>query len=88
MSTKELDPEFQTHVVEALSEVAVGDFGEVTADRELVDLGLDSISVAEMIIILEDKVDVSIEMEELQELVTFGDLQALVVKLREQPPEH
>ncbi len=79
----ELDPEFKVHLEEALSEVSAGDIGELTADRELADLGLDSISIAEMVLELEDKIDVTIDQEDLEKLVTFGDLQELVKRLQE-----
>lgn len=78
---RELDPEFKKHLEEALEEVATGDVGPITAERELGELGLDSISIAEMILILEDKVDVDIEQEELEQLRTFADLEDLVGRL-------
>lgn len=78
----ELDPEFKSHLEEALAEVAAGEIGDLTADRELADLGLDSISIAEMVLELEDKIDVTIDQEDLETLVTFGDLQDLVKRLQ------
>lgn len=80
----DLDPEFKQHLEEALAEVAAGDIGEVTADREIADLGLDSISLAEMVLELEDKIDVVIEPEDLQSLETFGDLEAFIKKVAEE----
>ena len=82
MAAKQLDPEFKQHLMEALEEVSPTEIGEITADTELSDLGLDSISLAELVIVLEEKVDVTIEPEELEALVTFGDLQGMVQKLR------
>lgn len=80
----ELDPEFKQHLEEALLEVATGDIGPITADRELMDLGLDSISIAEMVIELEDKIDVTLEMEDMKELETLGDLQELVRRVMDE----
>lgn len=77
----ELDPEFKEHLSEALSEVAAGDIGPLTADRELAELGLDSISISEMVIVLEDKQDIDIDASQLAGLSTFGDLQDLVQKM-------
>lgn len=81
MSVKSLDPKFRKHVEEALAEVATTEIGEITAQTELAELGLDSISWGEMIIILEEKIDVTIEPEEMEQLKTFGDLQELVERL-------
>ncbi|MEW6279688.1 MAG: acyl carrier protein [Candidatus Eremiobacterota bacterium] len=82
MTEKTLNPEFEKHVAAALKEVSTKDLGPVTADRPLSELGLDSVSVAELMIVLEDKFDVSLEQGDLEQLKTFGDLQDLIERAK------
>jgi len=77
-----LTPEFVDLVKTALSEVTVIDVGPITADRRLRDIGLDSMALAELILLVEERLDVSLERSHLQGIETFGDLQALLERLR------
>lgn len=73
-----LDPEFIRVVQNAIRQVTVKDLGPITAERELNDLGLDSVSTAELIIVLEDSFDLNLDQTEVEKLKNFGDLAALV----------
>ena len=77
-----LDPEFANKLSEALAKVSTRDVGPITADRPILELGLDSISLAEMVLVLEDELDIGLEQRDVMELKTFGDLQDLVEKVR------
>lgn len=79
---QQLDPEFVDHLQQALSQVTAKEVGPITADREIVELGLDSVSMVEMMVVLEDELDITLEQDELEGLKTFGDLQALVQERR------
>ena len=73
-----LDPEIAKKLEKGLYEVSGREVGEITAERRIDELGLDSVSFAELIILLEDELDVVVENEELVELETFGDLGELI----------
>lgn len=77
-----LDPEFLRVVENAIKQVTVKDLGPITAERPLNDLGLDSVSTAELIIVLEDSLDLSLEQSDVEKLKNFGDLAALVEQAR------
>ena len=56
--------------------------GPITADSALVkDLNLDSIQSFEMVADLEDHYDISIPLDDIQELETVGDLAGIVSNL-------
>ena len=77
----ELNPEFKRHLQDALTEVSTdGEAEEVTANQKLVDLGLDSICLSEMIMELEERLDVTIDDDDLDKLETFGELQEFVMQ--------
>lgn len=77
-----LDPRFVEAVEKALAQVTTREVGPITADRELADLGLDSVSMAELILVMEDELGVSVDLVEAEGLKTFGDLQELVARLK------
>ena len=77
-----LDPEIAREIREGLLEVSSRDVGEITAERRIDELGLDSVSLAELVFLLEEKLDVIIEMEEMAEVETFADLSDLIKKRR------
>lgn len=55
---------------------------EVTLEAELVnDLGLNSIEIADLILLCEDKYDVEIDEEEIRGCVTLGDFIAYLEKI-------
>lgn len=87
MSGQALDPEFEQSVRESIRQVSPREIGPITADGAIADLGLDSVSVAELFIVLENTLDVTIEDDDLVRLKTFGDLQVLVARLRATPQE-
>lgn len=74
MSESTLSPEFVSHVQRALQKVSTRDCGPITADRTLVDLGLDSVDIAELLIELEEEFDVTLDEQTLGGIKTFGDL--------------
>ncbi|HXE71626.1 MAG TPA: acyl carrier protein [Candidatus Nitrosotenuis sp.] len=86
MSADVLAPDFLQAVQESLAQVTVEDVGPITAERALADLGLDSVSQMELILVMEDRLNVSIDAQDLESLTTFGDLQSLVARLRGQTP--
>lgn len=69
-------------VEDAVRQVTVKDLGPITADRQLNDLGLDSISTAELIIALEDSFDLNLDQTEVEKLKDFGELAQLVERAR------
>lgn len=77
-----LDPQFVDAVQKALGQVTTRDVGPITADRPLLDLGLDSVSLAELILVMEDELGVAIDLGAMETLKTFGDLQDLVASLK------
>ena len=82
MSVQSLDPEFERSVRESIRQVSPREVGPIAADGRIADLGLDSVSVAELFIVLENTLDVTIEDDDLARLQTFGDLQELVHRLK------
>jgi len=86
MSSETLDPRFVQSVQDALHEVCPRDLGPITYDRPIVELGLDSVSFAELLVVLEDKLDLTIEDSALKDVKTFGDLQAVVTRLTSNEP--
>jgi acyl carrier protein len=66
--------------MEALEEVADREVGPLTVERSLADLGLDSVAMAELLVVLEDKLEVTLDEGELASIKTLGDIQALVLK--------
>jgi len=83
MESATLSPEFIELVNSALTEVTVKDVGPITADRPLRDLGLDSMALAELILLVEERLNVSLDRSHMQGIQTFGDLEALLARLRE-----
>lgn len=79
-----LDPRFVEAVQKALAQVTTREVGPITADRPLLDLGLDSVSMAELILVMEDELGVAIDLTAMESLKTFGDLQDLVATLKTQ----
>ena len=57
-------------------------FGELSADQPISDLGLDSVTVIEMVGVLEDRLQLRFNDEDLARINTFGDLGAMVRKYR------
>lgn len=78
MSSTILDPEFSKKVQAALDEVSGRAVGPISADLRLDELGLDSVSISELVLVLEDELDITLEPEELFEVETFGDLEKLI----------
>lgn len=73
---------FLEKVQKALQQVASRDVGPVQRERAIADLGLDSVSMAEMLVLLEDELDLSLEQSDVEKVKTFGDLEELVLRLR------
>lgn len=84
---RQLTPEFLELVRKNLGEVTVEDVGPITADRELKDLGLDSMSMAELILLIEEQLGLSLERSHMEGVKTFGDLEDLLERLRPVPKE-
>ncbi|MCA9775541.1 MAG: acyl carrier protein [Candidatus Eremiobacteraeota bacterium] len=75
-----LDPETAQLIEKGLRELTSRDVGPITSDRRIDELGLDSVSTGELIIVLEDELDLFLDDQELVGLETFGDLGALIQK--------
>lgn len=84
---RQLTPEFLELVQKNLGEVTVEDVGPITADRELKDLGLDSMSMAELILLIEEQLGLSLERSHMEGVKTFGDLEDLLERLRPVPKD-
>jgi acyl carrier protein len=82
MPVTPLEPHFVERVQYALSQVSNLDVGPVTSERPLKDLGLDSVTMAELLIVLEESMEISLEQTDIEQLRTFGDLQDVVHRLR------
>lgn len=70
--------EFAERLRATLSQVLPDQVDDLPADRRLADLGLDSVALAEFILALEDELDITLEVEELDGLETVGELEALL----------
>lgn len=77
-----LDPEFAQALREIMQELSAREVEECRADQALTDLGLDSMSVAEVVVMLEERWNVVLELEEVEQIETFGQLQQLVQSKR------
>jgi acyl carrier protein len=73
-----LKPEFIETVSEALKKVTTYDFGPIQEERPIADIGLDSVAMMELLTILEENMNTTIDDRELSELNNFGDLQRLL----------
>jgi acyl carrier protein len=75
-----LDPALAEKIKTALKRLNFGEVEEVTADLRIDDLGIDSVTLSELIVLLEEDYTIDIESEELFSLETFGELEALLNK--------
>ena len=73
-----LKPHFVVIVSEALKKVTTCDFGPIQEERAIADIGLDSVAMMELLTILEENMNTTIDDRELSELHNFGDLQRLL----------
>lgn len=55
---------------------------EITRDAKITSLGIDSVSMMEIIGVMEDELDVSIPDEKLARLQTVGDIEAVIREQR------
>ena len=70
----------QAKIVELLTGKYGVDAARISPDAKLVDLGLDSLTLAELIFDIEDAFGIEVSMEEAR-LETFGEAVALVDRL-------
>lgn len=77
-----LEPEFASVLREIMTTISSRDVGEFRSSQSLSELGLDSVSLAEVIVMLEDKYDVSLDQREIERIESFGDLQELMHRAR------
>ena len=69
--------------VEAIQETDKGEkAGPIDRDTVIADIGIDSISLMEIIGILEDRLDVVLADEDIAEIHTIGDLERLILSRR------
>ena len=78
----QLSPDLNSLFVDAIKQVAGKDVGSVHADQKISELGLDSVSVMEMVGTIEERLNVTFADDELTKINTFGDLAGLVSKLK------
>lgn len=76
--TEELDPKFEATLRDLLTKVSAKEVADFRASDSLRDLGLDSVSLAELIVMLEDECKVSLDQREIESVETFGQLQELL----------
>lgn len=76
-----LSQELNVLFVDAIRQVSGKNIGNVAADQRIAELGLDSVSVMEMVGTIEEKLGVQLSDDELTKINTFGDLAALLGKL-------
>lgn len=79
-----LDPEFARVLREIMLKISSHEIEEFRADQPLSDLGLDSVSLAEVVVMLEDEWNVSLDPTEIAEIQNFGQLQELMQRKRDQ----
>mgnify|MGYP001222946606 CR=1 FL=1 len=77
-----LEPEFASVLRDIMTKISSRDVGEFRSSQSLSELGLDSVSLAEVIVMLEDEFDVSLDQREIEQIETFGDLQDLLQRAR------
>ena len=77
-----LDPEFATVLRDIMTKISSRDVGEFRASQSLAELGLDSVSLAEVIMMLEDEFNVSLDQREIEQIDSFGQLHELVQRAR------
>jgi acyl carrier protein len=78
----QLTTELNSLFVDAIRQVSGKNIGNVTADQRIAELGLDSVSVMEMVGTIEEKLSIQLSDDELTKINTFGDLAALLGKLK------
>ncbi|MFA5505729.1 MAG: phosphopantetheine-binding protein [Vulcanimicrobiota bacterium] len=66
----------------ALERLDYHDFGPITDELRIDELGIDSVALSELLALLEEDYDIDIDSEELFSVETFGELEALL-KARE-----
>jgi acyl carrier protein len=76
-----LSAELNTLFVDAIRQVSGKNIGSVSADQKIAELGLDSVSVMEMVGTIEERLGVQLSDDELTKINTFGDLAVLLDKL-------
>ncbi len=79
-----LDQQFVEDIRAALTRVGCLQPGPLTKSRPIRDLGLDSITLVEMVIHLEDRLNATLDPTDVDRLVTFGDLQELLARFPRQ----
>jgi len=67
------------HLIELLAEHADADPATITADTTFDSMGIDSLDTVEMLMELEDKLNIEIELDE--KVATVGELAAFVEKI-------
>jgi acyl carrier protein len=80
MSVQPLEPEIAVMFAEAIKQVTSKDFGALRPELPIAELGLDSVTVIEMVGVLEDRLGVRFNDDDLSRINTFGDLRAMVKK--------
>lgn len=73
-----LDPVLAARIETALKRLNFEEVGTITADQRIDELGIDSVSLSELIMLLETDYHVDVDSEELFSLETFGELEALL----------
>lgn len=79
-----LDPEFASVLKDIMTKISSRDVGDFRASQSLSELGLDSVSLAEVIVMLEDEFNVSLDQREIEQIESFGQLQELLQRARNQ----
>lgn len=78
-----LEPEFASVMRDIVTKISSrDDVGEFRSSQSLAELGLDSVSLAEVIVMLEDEFNVSLDQREVEQIESFGDLQDLLQRAR------
>ena len=77
-----LDPEFASVLRKIIATLSARDVEEFRLSQSLTELGLDSVSLAEVIVMLEDEFNVSLDQREIEQIESFGQLQELMQRAR------
>jgi len=81
-------PDLVESIFEALQQTVKGKkSGTISRETVIADLGIDSITLMEMIGILEDRLDVVLADEDITSIRTIGDLESLIRRRRAAGPQ-
>lgn len=81
--TEPSDPAIREQLYELIAPLDARDGGKLTPETRFVDdLGLDSVTIMELVAAVEDRFDITLPLNRLPEIRTIDDLAACVAAIR------